>query len=84
LDAFLIDFKYFEGSFGSLIITKPSHFSFAKDSGLRYSTDRQYVFLGVYQCEWYWNGDKPLRADLGLGWYYYNVEEAIKNQPLVH
>jgi hypothetical protein len=84
LDAFLIDFRYYEGSSGSLIISRPTHFSFGKDNNnLMFSVDRQYAFLGVYQGEWYWNGNEPLRADLGLGWYYYNIEEAIKNPPLV-
>jgi hypothetical protein len=83
LDAFLIDFKYYEGSSGSLIITKPTHIAIDKEGVVRTSVDRKYVFLGVYQGEWYRNEDKPLEADLGLGWYYYNVEEAIKNPPLV-
>ena len=82
-DAFLLDFKYYEGSSGSLIISKPTHIGFDKGA-LQYSADRQYVFLGVYQGESYRNEEEPVRADLGLGWYYYNVEEAIKNPSLVH
>jgi hypothetical protein len=61
-DAFLLDFKYYEGSSGSLII----------------------CFLGVYEGETYWNDVESQRADLGVGWCYYNIEEAIKNPPLVH
>jgi hypothetical protein len=83
-DAFLLDFKYYEGSSGSLIISKPTHLSFDKNKGLLYSADRQYAFLGIYQGEWYRNEKTPLRADLGLGWYSYNIEEAIKNPPFVH
>jgi hypothetical protein len=82
LDAFLLDFKYYEGSSGSIIISKPTHFSASKNGRLQFSNDRRYVFLGVYQGESYWNDAEPKRADLGLGWYYYNVEEAIKNPPL--
>ncbi len=84
LDAFLLDFKYYEGSSGSLIISKPTHFSFTKEGAFQTSTSRLYVFLGVYQGEEYWNEDKTYRPDLGIGWYYYNVDEAIKNPPLVH
>ena len=84
LDAFLIDFRYYEGSSGSLIITKPTHFAIDKAKGLQFSSDRKYVFLGVYEGEWYRNEGRPMRADLGLGWYYYNIEEAIKNPPMSH
>ena len=84
MDAFLLDFKYYEGSSGRLIISKPTHLSFDRDKHLQYSADRKYVFLGVYEGEWYRNDNGPLRADLGLGWYYYNVEEAIMNPPIVH
>jgi hypothetical protein len=81
LDAFLFDFKYYEGSSGSLVISKPTHFGL-KDGQLQSSTSREYLFLGVYEGEYYWNDDaKPLRADLGLAWYYYNVEDATKNPP---
>lgn len=83
LDAFLLDFKYYEGSSGSLIISKPTHFSFNKTGTLQMSITREYVFLGVYQGEEYWNESKAYRPDLGIGWYYYNVDEAIKNPPLV-
>jgi hypothetical protein len=83
-DAFLMDFKYYEGSSGSLIISKPTHLSVDKAKGLLYSADRKYAFLGVYEGEWYRNEDKPLRADLGLGWYSYNIEDAIKNPPFDH
>ena len=82
LDAFLIDFKYYEGSSGSLIITRPTHISFNKENRLQSSQAPQYVFLGVYEGETYWNDVVPQRADLGLGWYYYNVEEAISNPPV--
>jgi hypothetical protein len=84
LDAFLIDFRYYEGSSGSLIITKPTHFGVDNENRIQYSSDRRYVFLGVYEGEWYRNEDKPLKADLGLGWYYYNIEEAIKNPPTAY
>lgn len=80
---FLFDFKYYEGLSGSIIISKPTRFYAAK-SGFGAFSSPQYLFLGVYQGEWYWNDVQPLRADLGFGWYYYNVEEAIKNAPLIH
>jgi hypothetical protein len=84
MDAFVFDFKYYEGLSGSIIISKPTHIGVTKEGILQSSAVRQYVFLGVYQGEYYWNDIEPLRADLGLGWYYYNVEEAIKNAPLIH
>ena len=84
LDAFLLDFKYYEGSSGSLIISKPTHFGLGKSNELRWSALRQYVFLGVYEGETYLNGDQAQVADVGQGWYSYNVQEAIKNQPVVH
>lgn len=83
LDAFLIDFKYYEGSSGSLIIGKPTHFGI-NEGRLAVSENRQYVFLGIYEGEYYANSTRPQRADLGLGWYYYNIEDAIKNPPLIH
>ena len=84
LDAFLLDFKYYEGSSGSIIISKPTHYALSPSGQAEFSVARQYVFLGVYQGEAYWNDVAPKRADLGLGWYYYNVEEAIKNPALEH
>jgi len=83
-DAFLLDFKYYEGSSGSLIISKPTHFGVGKRGESQWSTTRQYVFLGVYEGETYLNGDQAQLADMGLGWYSYNIEEAIKNQPVAH
>jgi hypothetical protein len=82
-DAFLMDFKYREGSSGSLIISKPTHIGFPKDGGIQSSIQPQYVFLGVYEGETYWNDVESQRADMGIGWYFYNVEEAIKNPPLI-
>jgi hypothetical protein len=84
LDAFLFDFRYYEGSSGSIIISKPTRIAIDKQGRLESSSSRQYLFLGVYQGEYYLNDAGPLRADLGIGWYYYNVEEAIKNPTLVH
>ncbi len=83
MDAFLFDFRYYEGSSGSLIISKPTHITLDKEGRLQTSASREYLFLGVYEGEYYWNETVALRADLGLGWYYYNVEEAIKNPPFV-
>jgi hypothetical protein len=84
LDAFLLDFRYYEGSSGSLVISKPTRLAFDKQGRLETTDVPEYVFLGVYSGEEYWNDATPERADLGLGWYYYTVEEAIKNPPLVH
>jgi len=83
LDAFLFDFKYYEGSSGSLIISKPTRIAFDEKSRLVSSESRQYAFLGVHQGDYYERDIVPLQADLGLGWYYYNVDEAIKNPPFV-
>jgi hypothetical protein len=79
LDAFLLDFKYYPGSSGSLIISKPSRLAYDKDGRLESNTVPQYLFLGVYQEEQVRNDVAPESADLGLGWYYYNVAEAISN-----
>ena len=84
LDAFLIDFRYYEGSSGSLIISKPTRIAFNKDGQIEIAKSPEYVFLGLYAGEEYWNDVVPQRPDLGLGWYYYNVQEAIQNPPLVH
>jgi hypothetical protein len=84
MDAFLFAFRYYEGSSGSLIISKPTRLSLDKEGRLQSSATREYLFLGVYQGEYYMNDAAPLLADLGLGWYYYNVEEAIKNPPFTH
>lgn len=83
LDAFLIDFKYYQGSSGSLIISKPTRLGFDKSGRLQLANSPQFAFLGVYQGEEVWNDVAPEAADLGLGWYYYNVEEAIKNPPFL-
>lgn len=83
LDAFLLDFKYYEGSSGSLVISKPTRILVDSLGRLEQSTSPQYVFLGVYSGEEYWNDTEPERPDLGLAWYYYNVEEAIKNPPVL-
>lgn len=83
LDAFLLDFKYYAGSSGSLIISKPTRLAYDKDGRLEGSTTPQYLFLGVYQGEQVWNDITSESADLGLGWYYYNVEEAIEIPPVV-
>lgn len=83
LDAFLLDFKYYEGSSGSLIISRPTHIAYDKEGRLQSNITAQYLFLGVYQGEEVWNDVSPESADLGLGWYYYNVEEAIKNAPVL-
>ena len=67
LDAFLLDFKYYPGSSGSLIISKPSRLAYDKDGRLESNTVPQYLFLGVYQEEQVRNDVAPESADLGLG-----------------
>jgi hypothetical protein len=52
------------------------------------SQDKQFLFLGVYSGEPYKPGEKreteeaivqeKIRADLGLVWYYYTVEQATQ------
>lgn len=82
LDAFLLDFKYYAGSSGSLIISKPTRLAYDAAGLLQTNTAPQYLFLGVYQGEEVWNDIAPESADLGLGWYYYMVQEAIGNPPV--
>jgi len=67
LEAFLLDFKYYSGSSGSLIISKPSRLAYDKDGRLESNTVPQYLFLGVYQEEQVRNDVAPESADLGLG-----------------
>ncbi len=81
LEGFLLDFRGYEGSSGSLVIGKPSNIAFDNEGRLMYSKDKEFVFLGVYSGQRYRKGRRPVTADLGLGWYYYNVQDAIDSPP---
>jgi len=83
-DAFLFDFKYYDGASGSLIIAKSPQIFVTKEGKVAFSNYSDFVFLGVYEGEEYRTDDPTQRPDLGLGWYYYNVEEAIGNPPFSH
>jgi hypothetical protein len=85
-DAFLIDYRGFHGSSGSVVISKPTNILIQKGQ-LYTSQDRQFLFLGVYSGEPIRPGpvketdeaiiQEKLRVDLGQVWYYYTVEDAI-------
>lgn len=87
LEAFLIDYKYFPGSSGSPVVSRPT--DLLVEGGMLMTThDKQFLFLGVYSGEPYKPGvpketeeaivQEKIRADLGLVWYYYTVEQATQ------
>jgi len=86
-DAFLIDYKYFAGSSGSPVVSRPTDL-LVESGKLMTSQDKQFLFLGVYSGEPYRPGEtketeeaivqEKIRADLGLVWYYYTVEQATQ------
>ena len=75
-DALLIDMKSYKGLSGSAVITKPTALV-VDDSGQVFTRKggKDFVFLGVYAGQRYRHGDEV--PDLGVVWYYYNLEEAV-------
>jgi hypothetical protein len=86
-DAFLIDYKYFAGSSGSPVVSRPTDL-LVEGGKLMTSPEKQFLFLGVYSGEPYKPGEmketeeaivqEKIRADLGLVWYYYTVEQTTQ------
>jgi hypothetical protein len=86
-DAFLIDYKGFHGSSGSPVITQPTHLAYENGLPL-YSTERQFLFLGIYSGEPFLRGpvtetdeevrQEKVRVDMGLVWYPSTIEQAIQ------
>lgn len=87
-DAFLIDARLFEGSSGSIVVTRPTNLLLDKGQWLQSDTP-QFLFLGVYSGEPDYahrstqnvptsgTGESQSGiADLGVVWYYYNIEQA--------
>ena len=85
-DNFLIDYKGFHGSSGSLVISKPSDITL-QNNQLMTSSTKQFLFLGVYSGEPFIPGDikdtddaiiqEKIKVDIGQVWYYYTVQQAI-------
>jgi len=90
-DDFLIDYKGFHGSSGSVVITKPSNIALQNDH-LMTSSSKQFLFLGVYSGEPFLPGDikdtddeivqEKVKIDIGQVWYYYTVQQTIDCPPL--
>lgn len=86
-EAFLIDYKYFPGSSGSPVVSRPTNLM-TEGGQLMTSQDKQFLFLGIYSGEPYRIEvpketeeaivQEKIRADLGLVWYYYTVEQATQ------
>lgn len=87
LDAFLIDYKFFHGSSGSIVVSRPTDLLIEKGTLMTYDT-KQLLFLGVYAGEPFKPGElketdeaiirEKVRVDVGLVWYYYTVEQAVQ------
>lgn len=81
---FLVDAKLFPGSSGGLVISKPADVAMI-NGHLMHSKEKQYVFLGIYSGEYYYekkeNGKVVLKEDYGLGivWYSTLVPQIINN-----
>ena len=81
---FLIDAKLFPGSSGGLVISKPADVAMI-NGHLMHAKEKQYVFLGIYSGEYYYekieNGKTVLKEDYGLGivWYSTLVPQIINN-----
>jgi hypothetical protein len=85
LDAFLIDSKEYEGLSGGIIISKPTDFVVEDGQIYIHKGSRDFLLLGVYAGQRYrknkTTGDEEA-PDVGIGWYYYNLTNAIDNAPL--
>ena len=85
LDAFLIDFKEYEGMSGGVVISKPTDFVVEDDKFLIHKGGKDFLFLGIYTGQRYrkskTSGDEE-RPDVGICWYYYNLTGAIDAPPL--
>jgi hypothetical protein len=85
LDAFLIDFKEYEGLSGGVIISKPTDFVVEDGQMYIHKGGRDFLLLGIYTGQRYRQnkitGDEEV-PDVGIGWYYYNLANAIENPPL--
>ena len=85
MDAFLIDFKEYEGMSGGVVISKPTDLTVEDDHILIKKGGKDFVFLGVYAGQRYRRGSatgEEKTADVGIGWYYYNLANAISSPPM--
>lgn len=86
MDAFLIDFKEYEGLSGSVVISKPTDFVIDNGQIFFRKGAKDFVFLGVYAGQRYRRSratSEEQTADLGIGWYYYTLDDAIKAPPML-
>jgi hypothetical protein len=82
MDAFLIDFKEYEGLSGGVVIGKPTNMVIDDVGRIMINKSKDFVFLGVYAGQRYrMNRDtkKESSADLGIVWYAYNLIDAINS-----
>ena len=86
-ELFEIDAQLFPGSSGGLVISKPKNIAII-DGKLKYSANKQFVFLGVYSGEYIWkdtvkidNTDYEVDKSYGLGnvWYSYLVPQILSS-----
>lgn len=84
---FQIDAQLFPGSSGGLVISKPTNIAMI-DQQLKYSTTKQFVFLGIYSGEYLWKEkitidgkEVEINRSYGLGnvWYSSLVPEIIND-----
>jgi hypothetical protein len=80
LDAFLIDFKEYEGMSGGVVISKPTDFVVEDDRIFTHKGGKDFLLLGIYTGQRYrkskTSGDEE-KPDVGICWYYYNLADAI-------
>jgi hypothetical protein len=84
LDAFLIDFREYEGLSGSVIISKPTDVVVEDGKIFTHNGGRDFLLLGVYTGQRYRKNKKSGEEegpDVGIGWYYYNLTSAIDAPP---
>lgn len=81
---FLIDAKLFPGSSGGLVLSKPIDVALI-DGKLMRNDQKQFVFLGVYSGEYFFQekkSDGTIHKEpygLGIVWYSYLISEIINN-----
>lgn len=90
-DNFLIDYKGYHGSSGSLVISKPTNLAI-QNGALTMSTTKQFLFLGIYSEEPFIRGEikdtddqtiqEKIKVDIGQVWYYYTIQQVLDSPAL--
>ncbi len=85
-DDFLVDYKGFSGSSGSIVVSQPTDL-IVKDNRMYTNGSKDFLFLGIYSGEPYIPGDikdldneivqEKVKVDVGQVWYYYTVQQTI-------